>query len=79
MRTWNRKTSSISLGLAMAVGVISMIAWGDAYASSIQTQSPKKIFAASCSTCHGALGNGGVTWIRDADEAATPGEETLGA
>src|SRR3989344_656280 len=34
-----------------------------AQASAIQTQPPEKIFAAACSTCHGARGTGGRSWV----------------
>ncbi len=32
-------------------------------ASSIQAQPPEKIFAASCATCHGPQGLGGLSWV----------------
>lgn len=34
-----------------------------AQASAIQSQPPGKIFAAACSTCHGAGGRGGDSWV----------------
>ena len=34
-----------------------------AQASAIQSQPPEKIFAAACSTCHGAGGRGGRSWV----------------
>lgn len=34
-----------------------------AQASAIQSQPPEKIFAAACSTCHGAGGRGGDSWV----------------
>ncbi len=34
-----------------------------AQASAIQSQPPEKIFAAACSTCHGAGGGGGTSWV----------------
>ncbi len=34
-----------------------------AQASAIQNQPPQKIFAAACSTCHGANGWGGKSWV----------------
>ncbi len=38
-----------------------------AEATKIQTQPPEKIFAAACSTCHGAGGQGGRSWINQVD------------
>ncbi len=47
--------------LAVVLGVV---AWADvAGASDKQSQPPEKIFAASCSTCHGARGEGGTSWV----------------
>ncbi len=39
-------------------------------ASSIQRQPPEKIFAANCATCHGARGQGGLSWV---DGVRAPG------
>ncbi len=54
----------------LAIYLIVAIVWvvgyvGFAEASAIQTQTPDKIFAASCSTCHGAQGLGGRSWINN--------------
>jgi len=41
--------------LTVAILLVSPLA----QASAIQSQPPEKIFAAACSTCHGARGRGG--------------------
>lgn len=47
--------------LAVVLGVAG---WASpARASETQSQPPEKIFAASCSTCHGARGEGGTSWV----------------
>ncbi len=46
--------------------VLSVVILGSvtaARASGIQPQPPEKIFAASCSTCHGPRGEGGQSWV----------------
>lgn len=76
MRTGNTRRNRgkpVTLGIPILwllavlwIAVISISVIGsDVYASSIQTQPPAKIFAASCSTCHGGKGLGGVTFVKD--------------
>lgn len=50
---------SVLLFLSAAVLGSAAAAW----ASGIQPQPPEKIFAASCSTCHGPQGEGGKSWV----------------
>ena len=45
--------------LTVAILLVSPLA----QASAIQSQPPEKIFAAACSTCHGARGRGGDSWV----------------
>lgn len=46
--------------------VLVMTGWFEAaQASAIQVQPPEKIFAAACSTCHGAGGSGGRSWVNN--------------
>ncbi len=58
----------VSLGMAI-LGILALsiflINSEDVYASKLQTQSPATIFAASCATCHGSAGLGGVTFVKD--------------
>ena len=61
-----KETKSIPLGMLIWLASISIfIISSDAYASSIQAQSPATIFAAACSTCHGGKGLGGVTFVKN--------------
>lgn len=48
----------LSLSILLVAGSIQF-----AEGSAIQTQPPEKILAASCSTCHGATGLGGQSWV----------------
>ena len=58
---WARKW--IAACLLFAGGLWSVTVQG----SAIQTQPPEKIFAAACSTCHGAGGGGGRSWVNQVD------------
>ncbi|HWQ69476.1 MAG TPA: c-type cytochrome [Patescibacteria group bacterium] len=40
----------------------------DAHATSIQAQDPATIFARACASCHGAKGNGGVSWVKNSPQ-----------
>ncbi|MEK7818090.1 MAG: c-type cytochrome, partial [Actinomycetota bacterium] len=43
---------------------LGLLGWDNtAWASAIQSHQPEKIFAAACSTCHGAKGEGGRSWV----------------
>lgn len=48
---------------AVLFGAFVLLAAPLAQASKIQAQPPEKIFAAACSTCHGAGGRGGSSWV----------------
>lgn len=64
MRT--KKSKTVPTGIfSLWILAVSIFVSSDAFASAIQAQSPANIFAASCSTCHGAKGQGGVTFVKD--------------
>lgn len=56
----------LSTRLFTVFSAFGLFIWGfEAFASAIQTQPPEKIFAAACSTCHGAGGTGGRSWVNN--------------
>lgn len=50
------------------LALLGLMAVPSVRASAIEKQPPAKIFAAVCSTCHGAAGKGGMSWV-DRDPA----------
>jgi len=54
-------------GITACMFIVAVLWSTGAAASAIQAQPPEKIFAAACSTCHGAGGQGGRSWVNGVD------------